>query len=88
VTSALLRLVPRRPRTFPSGDERALTAFLLAVFSRRRKVLSSAIRAAREDLSPEVAHALCEAAGLDPRVRPEDVPPEVLLGLWRRVAAA
>lgn len=88
VTSALLRLVPRRPRAFPSGDERAFAAFLLALFSRRRKMLSSALRAAREDLSAEAAHALCEAAGLDPRLRPEDVSPEALLDLGRRARAA
>jgi 16S rRNA (adenine1518-N6/adenine1519-N6)-dimethyltransferase len=83
VRSALLRLVPRRPRALSPGEDAPFGAFLLALFGRRRKVVPTALRAARPGLSAAEAVAALEAAGVDPRVRPEDVPPDRLLALFR-----
>lgn len=82
VQSALLRLVPRRVRVLPAADERAFATFLLGVFSRRRKVLTTALRTARPDLSADGAAAACAAAGLASSSRPEEASPEALLALF------
>jgi 16S rRNA (adenine1518-N6/adenine1519-N6)-dimethyltransferase len=87
VRSALLRLVPRRPRGLRSEETPAFAAFLTAVFSRRRKVLSTGLAVARPELSPAAAAAACEAVGLSPRARPEDADPAALLALFRRTEA-
>jgi 16S rRNA (adenine1518-N6/adenine1519-N6)-dimethyltransferase len=86
VRSALLRLVPRRPRGLPPEESAPFATFLTAVFSRRRKVLSTGVTVARPGLSPADAAAACAAVGLDPRARPEDAAPEALLALFRRTA--
>jgi len=83
VQSALLRLLPRRTRTVPAADERAFATFLVGVFSRRRKILSSALRTARPGLTAEAAVAACAAAGLASSSRPEEASPEALLALFR-----
>lgn len=83
VKSALLRLVPRREKVLAPGEERPFGAFLLALFSRRRKVLATALRAARPDLSADAASSACRTAGADPRARPEAIPPAILLALFR-----
>jgi 16S rRNA (adenine1518-N6/adenine1519-N6)-dimethyltransferase len=83
VRSALLRLVPRRPRALGRGEERPFGDFLLRLFSRRRKVLSTALRAARPALAPEAAVAALRAVGIDPGARPEDASPPALLELFR-----
>ena len=84
VRSALLRLVPRRPRAIGRGEERPFGDFLLGLFSRRRKVLSTALRAPRPALSAAESAAACRSAGLDPGSRPEDAAPDSLLALFHR----
>lgn len=86
VTSALLRLVPRRPSPFLPGEERAFATFLLGLFSVRRKVVTTALRAARPALDVEAAARAVVAAGLSPRARPEEGTPEALLALFRSTA--
>jgi 16S rRNA (adenine1518-N6/adenine1519-N6)-dimethyltransferase len=86
VESALVRLVPRKPRGLEAGEELPFGAFLLALFSRRRKVLSTALRAARPALDADAAGKACAKAGAEPRARPEDVPPAALLALFRATA--
>ena len=83
VRSALLELVPRRPPSLRPEESRGFATFLLGLFSRRRKILSTALRAARPALCADDAAAACRAAGLDPRSRPEDVAPEDLVRLYR-----
>lgn len=83
VRSALLLLSPRRPPDLLPGEDRAFGAFLVALFTRRRKVLTTAVRAAVPSLSAEAATAACAAVGLDPRIRPEDAEPLRLRDLWR-----
>lgn len=87
VQSALLRLVPRRDRPPPPGDERGFPAFLLGVFSRRRKVLSTGLRAARPALDAAAAAAALAAVGLPPTSRPEDAAPETLRALFHQTTA-
>ncbi len=86
VTSAVVRLVPRRPSDLRPHEARAFATFLLGVFSRRRKVLASALRAARPALPAEAALAAIAGAGVDSRVRPEAVAPAALLALFRRTS--
>lgn len=83
VRSALLSLSPRRPPDLLPGEDRPLGAFLVALFTRRRKVLTTALRAAVPTLSGEDAVAACARVGLDPRIRPEDAGPLRLRDLWR-----
>lgn len=82
VQSALLRLVPRPARRVRAAEERAFATFLVGVFSRRRKVLSSALRTACPALTAEAAVAACAAAGLASSSRPEEASPEALLALF------
>jgi 16S rRNA (adenine1518-N6/adenine1519-N6)-dimethyltransferase len=84
VRSALLRLVPRADPAIPAEEIRPFSRFLLDLFSRRRKVLPSALRAAKPSLSGEDARRLLEDEGLLPTTRPEAVAPETLLSLFRK----
>jgi 16S rRNA (adenine1518-N6/adenine1519-N6)-dimethyltransferase len=83
VRSALLWLRPRRDPDLPTAEIRPFSRFLLDLFSRRRKVLPTALRAARPSLSADDARRLCEAIGVAPTARPEAVPPASLLALSR-----
>ena len=83
VRSALLELVPRRPRGLRADEQPAFALFLTAVFSRRRKVLATGLSVARPGLDPAAAAAACAAAGVDPRGRPEEAGPAALLELFR-----
>jgi 16S rRNA (adenine1518-N6/adenine1519-N6)-dimethyltransferase len=83
VRSALLRLTPRPDAPLAPEEVRRFSRFLLDLFSRRRKVLSTALRAARPALGADEARRLCEDAGLSPSDRPEDAAPEALLALFR-----
>ena len=87
VQSALLSLSPRHPRLLPAGEEGAFSRFLIDLFTRRRKVLSTALRTARPALDAAAAASAIAAVGADPRLRPEDVAPEALLALHRATAA-
>ena len=86
VHSALLFLRPRRPSDLLPGEDRTFGPFVTAVFTRRRKVITTAVRVARPALSAEGALAACATLGLDPRARPEDVPPLALRDLARATA--
>jgi len=88
VKSALLRLVPRRPPDLRPDEDRAFSEFLLAVFSRRRKVLTSALRNARPALTADAALAALASVRLDPRIRPEDASPIEHRDLFRATLPA
>jgi 16S rRNA (adenine1518-N6/adenine1519-N6)-dimethyltransferase len=83
VRSALLRVVPDPSPALLTEEIRGFSRFVLDLFTRRRKVLSTALRAARPALSAEEARALLDREGLSATARPEDVPPEGLLRLFR-----
>lgn len=83
VRSVLLSLVPERPSPLADDEHGPFGTFVTALFTRRRKVLPTALRAALPALSQAEARAGAQAQGLDPRVRVEALAPEVLLELWR-----
>ncbi len=83
VRSVLLELIPVQPSPLEPAEHAPFGAFVTAVFTRRRKVLPSALRVALPGLGAEEARAALEAHGLQPSVRAEAVPPETLLAVWR-----
>ncbi len=79
VTSAIVRLTPRGARPDPGYFR-----FLEAAFRHRRKTLRKNLEAAGYDRA--AVEAALRAVGLDPRVRPEAVPPEAFRALYARLA--
>jgi len=67
VTSAVVRLAPLPPGTFAIDDEARLALLVREAFNRRRKTLRNA-------LGGQVGEATFAAAGIDPGLRPEQVP--------------
>jgi 16S rRNA (adenine1518-N6/adenine1519-N6)-dimethyltransferase len=66
VISSVVRLTPLPAGTFDIRDEKALSALVARAFSQRRKTIRNALK--------DVADvAALEAAGIDPRLRPEAV---------------
>lgn len=85
VDSATVRIEPD-PRRLATLPEPALRRLTRAAFGRRRKQLQKILRSAPEyGLSREEAEAVCRELGLDPRIRPERMPPEAFLQLARRL---
>lgn len=83
VRSVVIELIPVRPAPLTQAEQAPFGAFVTAVFTRRRKVLPTALRAAVPGLGAETAKAALAAHGLQPTVRAEAVPPETFLALWR-----
>lgn len=85
VESVTVVLEPRADRPAPEL-EKAVRRLTRACFSRRRKQLQKILRSAPEyGLEKRAARELCRELGLDPRVRPEKVPPATFLRLARRL---
>ena len=83
VESALFVTAPKKgtvPLSVPSFPDFA--GFVKALFSRRRKVLRSAVASRVPSLPKSEVEAAFAAAGIDPAARAEDVEPEKLLALW------
>ena len=72
VTSAAVRMEIRPTPAVQVPDEKAYFALVRAAFGQRRKTAANSIAAGLKLPRPQVAAAL-EAAGLDPRVRPEQL---------------
>lgn len=72
VTSAVVRMDIRPTPAVSVPDEKAYFALVRAAFGQRRKTAANSIAAGLGIPRPQVAAAL-EAAGLDPRVRPEQL---------------
>ena len=87
VRSVVLDLTPVRPGLLTPDEHRPFGVFLVAVFTRRRKVLTTALRTALPHVSADQARAALRQAGLPPDVRAEAVPPASLLALWRGLRA-
>ncbi len=83
VRSVLLELTPVLPALLEEDEHVPFGAFVTALFTRRRKVMSTALRAACPDLGADDARAALRAQGLDPKVRCEALAPETLMELWR-----
>ena len=80
VDSAVVRLVPLPAAQRPDVDPGLLDRIVRAAFGQRRKTLSNA-------LSGMAAAADIGAAGIDPRARAEQLPPQAYVALTRRLAA-
>jgi 16S rRNA (adenine1518-N6/adenine1519-N6)-dimethyltransferase len=85
VRSALLELVPRVPAALREDEHAPFAAFVTGLFTRRRKVLPTAIRTALPAQPAEAVAAALAAEGVDPVRRAESLAPTVLLALWRRL---
>ena len=74
VTSAVIRLdVHKRPAVeVPDGDEAGLFRLIRASFSQRRKTIANVVASGLNLPKPQVLEAL-QAAGLDARLRPEQL---------------
>lgn len=72
VTSAVVRMDIRPTPAVSVPDEKAYFALVRAAFGQRRKTAANSIAAGLGISRPQVTAAL-EAAGLDPRVRPEQL---------------
>ena len=76
VRSALIRLTPLAQPLVMDVEVAPLRAFVTACFSRRRKQLKNAV--------PGLTEAELREMGFDPTVRPERLPPEAFVRLFRR----
>ena len=87
VTSAVVRLDIRPTPAVAVPDEKAYFALVRAAFGQRRKTAANAIAAGLGLPRQQVADALA-AAGLDPRVRPEQLTLEHFAALDAALRAA
>lgn len=77
--TVVLEPEPERMARVPEPGLRRLTR---AAFSRRRKQLQTILRSSPEyGLDRAEATALCEELGVEPRIRPERLPPEAFIAL-------
>ena len=76
VDSAVVRLVPLAEK--PDWDQAMLEKIVRQAFSARRKTLRNALPLRAEDY---------DALGIDPKLRPENLPPADYLRITRRVCA-
>jgi 16S rRNA (adenine1518-N6/adenine1519-N6)-dimethyltransferase len=82
VESAVVRLVPLPTTQRPDpAHSRVIEGLVRAAFGQRRKTLGNSLRGFAD------AEAI-RAAGIDPRARAENVPPEGYVALARQVASA
>mgnify|MGYP001824558222 CR=1 FL=1 len=79
VNSAVVRLDPLPPGTFEIDDEAALSALVAKAFMQRRKTLRNALR----DL---VSTEDFDAVGIDPGLRPEQLPIAAYVRLGNHLA--
>lgn len=77
VDSALLRLQPKAADAQPDVDQRALETVVRHAFGQRRKTLANALKGT-------LGRDRIEAAGIDPGVRAETLPPEAFVALAQR----
>ena len=82
VTSAVIRLRPLEQPLVVPAEVAAFRAFVTACFSLRRKQLRHILRSITGRTPAAVDAALAHLA-LEPRARPETVPPERFVALWR-----
>lgn len=98
VDSVVLRITPLRPPPLSLEEEAALRTLTRALFQWRRKQIGTTLRkhpdlAAPDPATPDPATpdregragALLEALGIDPRTRPEELPPERFVTLARHL---
>ncbi len=74
VESAVVRLLPRPPQERPAVDAQTLAQVVRAAFGQRRKTLANALHGLLDA-------ARIEAAGVDPRLRAEQLAPAAFVAL-------
>jgi 16S rRNA (adenine1518-N6/adenine1519-N6)-dimethyltransferase len=84
VDSAVIRLTPLAAPLIPDADTAAFRRFVVAIFGARRKQLARGLRTAL-GLDTATAAMALSAAGIDPGARPETLPPEAFVRLFRAV---
>ncbi len=67
VTSSIVRLTPLPAGTYVINDETRLSQLVARAFSQRRKTIRNALRTVADD-------AVLESVGIDPGLRPEQIP--------------
>ena len=80
VDSAVVRLTPLPPAALPDVPFSAIDRVVRAAFGQRRKTLANALKSLLDA-------GQIEAAGVDPRVRAEQLDPQAFVALARVVAA-
>ncbi|MBK8261451.1 MAG: ribosomal RNA small subunit methyltransferase A [Nannocystis sp.] len=80
VDSTVLRLDPRSAPRGAVGDEEGLRRLVQVAFQQRRKVLQNTLSPLA---SREAILSWCARAGVDPRIRPEQLGPEQFAALQR-----
>ena len=90
VTSAFLRIEPRRDSPLEAGELVRIERVVRAAFGQRRKTLVNALRGGGlvPALEPDAIRAALEELGHDPRVRAERLSAEDHLALARRLQPA
>ncbi len=83
VRSAVLQVEPHDPPLCAAEERLSMGRFVTALFTQRRKVLPTALRRAMPDASPESIAEALTGTELEPTTRAQEVPPTVLLELWR-----
>jgi 16S rRNA (adenine1518-N6/adenine1519-N6)-dimethyltransferase len=83
VRSAVLHVEPHDPPLCAPEERLEMGRFVTALFTQRRKVLSTALRRAMPEATPEAIAAAVRGAELEPTTRAQEVLPEALLGIWR-----
>ena len=79
VQSAIVRLVPHEQLPYPVEDEEVLRNLVTVAFSQRRKTIRNSLKSLMDE-------AALEAAGVDPRLRPENITPEQYANLANRLS--
>ena len=87
VESSIVRLRPRAVDLAVSHDEGALRAFVIGCFGQRRRQLPRAIRTVTGIGATQAADVV-RAAGINPRLRCEDLAPAEFVALWSSLVRA
>lgn len=85
VESAVIRLRPRDEPLIERALVPAFRAFVQAAFGQRRKQIQRVLRSVR-GLSVEEVTGVLDSCGVDPTARPETLPPEKFVELFRALA--
>ncbi|GAC1516701.1 MAG: 16S rRNA (adenine(1518)-N(6)/adenine(1519)-N(6)) -dimethyltransferase RsmA [Gemmatimonadaceae bacterium] len=86
VDSAVLRVVPRSAPLVGPDEEVAFKRFVLEVFGLRRKQLGRVVRTVAR-VGADEAEAAIAQVGLESDVRPEVLPPDAFVALFRTLTA-
>ena len=86
VESAVIRITPRKNPLIERSLVPAFRSFVQTAFGQRRKQIQRVLRSVR-GLSVEQVMDILDRCKVDPMARPETLPPEIFVALFRAVAA-